>query len=102
MNVLNWIGIGISFIAGIYLTILFIRAIFDWARVLIRGFRPRGILLPVANAIYAVTDPPLRALGRRIPPLRLGTGFALDLGFLILVLAVIILSNFGRWLVFLG
>jgi YggT family protein len=34
-----------------------------------------------------VTDPPLRALRRVIPPLRIGS-VSLDLGFLVLIIAV--------------
>ena len=41
---------------------------------------------------YSVTDPPLKALRRVIPPLRIG-GIALDLSFLVLFIAVQILIN---------
>ena len=41
--------------------------------------------------MYSVTDPPIKALRRVIPPLRIGN-FALDLSFLIvLVLAYVLL-----------
>ncbi|MEC8444966.1 MAG: YggT family protein, partial [Actinomycetota bacterium] len=43
--------------------------------------------------VYSITDPPLRALRRVIPPLRLGS-VSLDLAFLILILGVQILINF--------
>ncbi|MEC7102809.1 MAG: YggT family protein [Actinomycetota bacterium] len=43
--------------------------------------------------MYSITDPPLRALRRVIPPLRLGS-VSLDLAFLILILGVQILINF--------
>jgi YggT family protein len=39
------------------------------------------------EATYSVTDPPLKALRRVIPPLRIGS-VALDLGFLVLIIAV--------------
>jgi YggT family protein len=48
-----------------------------------RSFRPTGVLLVVFEAVFTVTDPPMRFLRRFIPPLRLG-GIALDLSFLLL------------------
>ena len=47
----------------------------------------------IAEFVYSITDPPLRALRRVIPPLRLGS-VSLDLAFLILILGVQILINF--------
>lgn len=46
----------------------------------------------VASTVYSVTDPPMNALRRLVPPLRFG-GVALDLGFLILVFAISILQS---------
>jgi len=40
-----------------------------------------------AHTVYSVTDPPLKVLRRLIPPLRLG-GISLDLGFLLLFIAI--------------
>lgn len=70
----------------IYVVILLLRLVFDWIQVFARDWRPRGVTLVVAEAAYTLTDPPLRALRRLIPPLRLG-GVQLDLGFLVLMLA---------------
>jgi len=50
-----------------------------------RDWRPRGLVLVVAESVYTVTDPPLRMLRRVIPPLRFG-GVQLDLGYLVLML----------------
>lgn len=66
------------------------RLIFDWIQVFARQWRPTGIVLVLAEAIYTVTDPPLRALRKVLPPLRIG-GVALDLAFLVLILGVSIL-----------
>lgn len=71
----------------IYWLILIGRLIFDWVQVFARDWRPRGPLLIIAEGIYTVTDPPLNFLRRFIPPLRLGQ-VALDLSFLVLILAV--------------
>ena len=85
-----------SFLIGIFLLLLFVRVVFDWVQVFARDWRPRGIALVVAEAVYTVTDPPLRALRRVIPPLSLGA-IRLDMAFLVLVIICVILQSlFGR------
>lgn len=74
-------------IVWLYLMVVFGRLVLDWIRVFAREWRPRGPMLVIAEAVYTLTDPPLNALRKVIPPLRLG-GAALDLGFLVLVLAL--------------
>jgi len=69
----------------IYVIILLLRLVFDWIQVFSRDWRPRGVVLVVAESVYTVTDPPLRMLRRVIPPLRFG-GVQLDLGYLVLML----------------
>lgn len=71
----------------LYWLLLIGRLIFDWVQVFSRDFQPRGPLLVVAEVIYTATDPPLKLLRRFIPPLRLGQ-VALDLSFLVLILAI--------------
>ncbi|CEA07840.1 YGGT family protein [Arthrobacter saudimassiliensis] len=71
---------------------LIIRIVFDAVQMFARGWRPRGISLVLASAIYGATDPPIRALRRVVPPLRLG-GVSLDLAFLILFIVVGILMQ---------
>jgi len=57
----------IGFLLWLFLLFLIGRLIFDWVQVFARDWRPRGVLLVVAEAIYTVTDPPLRFLRRLIP-----------------------------------
>ncbi|HET7661406.1 MAG: YggT family protein [Oryzihumus sp.] len=71
---------------------LIIRLILDWIQVLARDWRPTGVVLVLAEAVYTVTDPPLKALRRVIPPLSLGS-VRLDLAFLVLMLAVSVTLN---------
>jgi YggT family protein len=66
---------------------LICRLVLDWVQVLAREWRPRGPVLFFAEAVYTVTDPPLKFLRRLIPPLSLGS-IRLDLAFLVLILAV--------------
>ena len=51
-----------------------------------------GFLLLIAEAVYTLTDPPLRLLRRVIPPVRLGQ-VQFDLAFLILLIGLQILIN---------
>jgi YggT family protein len=74
----------------IYLVILIGRMIFGWVQVFARDWRPTGVLLVLAEAIFTVTDPPLKFLRRFIPPLRLGM-VAMDLSFMVLFIVVLIL-----------
>ena len=79
--------IGLAMVlVSVYIVILLVRLVLDWVQVLVRDWRPRGFALVIAEATYTVTDPPLRALRRVIPPLRLGS-VRLDLGFMLLMLA---------------
>lgn len=80
----------LDLLLSIYFYILIGRLIFEWIQVFARDWRPSGPILVVAEAIYSLTDPPLKAIRRVIPPLRLG-GVAIDLAFLVLILLVSIL-----------
>ena len=70
---------GLVYIALLlFLVALIIRLVFDWVQMFARSWRPRGVALVAAHAVYSVTDRPLKLLRRLIPPLRLG-GMSLDL-----------------------
>jgi YggT family protein len=80
----------------IFLILLVGRFVLELVQSFARDWRPRGIVLVLAEIVYTVTDPPLRLIRRIIPPLPLG-GFTLDLGLLLLfILTSILLSVFGR------
>jgi len=80
----------LRYVLTIYLVILVGRMIFGWIQVFAREWRPTGVLLVLAEAIFTVTDPPLKFLRRFIPPLRLGM-VAMDLSFMVLFIVVLIL-----------
>jgi YggT family protein len=71
----------------IFFIILIGRLVIDWIQVFARDWRPRGVVLVLAEGIYSATDPPLRALRRVLPPLRIGQ-VQLDLAFIVLFLIV--------------
>ena len=68
------------------------RLVLDWIQVFAREWRPRGIVLVLAEAVYTVTDPPLRLLRRAVPPLRIGQ-VAIDLAFMILFIVTLVLMR---------
>ena len=74
----------------IFIALLWVRFIVDWVQVFARSWSPRGALLVVLEVVYSATDPPIKALRRVIPPLRIGN-FTLDLSFLIVMVAAYLL-----------
>jgi YggT family protein len=82
------VGQIIQLILWLFLVLLIARLVFDYIQMFARSWRPSGPLV-VAELIYTVTDPPLRALRRVIPPLKLGQ-VSLDLSFLVLFVLVYI------------
>lgn len=83
----------LAWLLNIYMFVLIARLVIDWIQLLARDWRPKGVVLAICEGVYTVTDPPLRALRKVIPPLRLGS-VALDLSFLVLIVAISFLVNF--------
>jgi YggT family protein len=73
-----------------FIGLLWIRFIVDWVQAFARSWQPRGAALLLLEVVYSVTDPPVKAVRKIIPPLRLG-GFALDLAFLIVMISAYVL-----------
>lgn len=82
----------ILLITDIAIVILIARFMVEWVQLLARGWRPRGFVAVLCEAIYTLTDPPLRALRGVIPPVRLG-GALLDLSPMVLLLGIYILQR---------
>lgn len=79
----------------LYIFVLFARLILDYIPLFNREWRPKGFGLVVAEAVYTVTDPPIRFFRRIIPPLRIGS-LSLDFGFTLTLIIVLILMNIVR------
>jgi YggT family protein len=71
----------------VYLLVLLARIVVEWVQVLARDYRPKGAMLVLFEVVYTLTDPPLRAIRKVVPPLRIGN-VALDLGMIILFLVI--------------
>jgi len=82
----------------IFIALMWIRFVVDWVQVFARSWTPTGFLLVVLEIVYSATDPPIKALRRVIPPLRIGT-VAIDLSFIIVMIsAYILLSIVGSFI----
>ena len=82
----------LDYVLWIYLLILIGRMIFTWIQTFSRSWTPTGVVLVIAETVFTLTDPPLRFLRRYIRPLRIGS-VALDLSFMVLFFAVLIMVN---------
>jgi YggT family protein len=82
-------------ILTLYKWALFLRIIIDYARMFARNWRPNSFLIAIFEAIYAVTEPAMAYVRRFVPPLRLG-GVAIDLSFIVLIIAVDLLRGIIR------
>jgi len=49
-------------------------------------------LIAFFELIYSITDPPMKFVGRFVPPLRLG-GVAIDLSFIVLLIGISLAQN---------
>ena len=76
----------------IFVGLMFVRLIVDWTMVFARNWRPTGLVAAVLEIAYSVTDPPLRALRRVLPPLRLGS-VAIDLAFIVVFIVAYVLIS---------
>lgn len=82
----------IAMLLFVYWVVLIGRLILDLVQMFARSWEPRGPLLVIAEAVYTVTDPPLKLLRRLIPPVRIG-GLSFDLAFLILLIGLQVLIS---------
>ena len=80
------------YIVFIFFIVLIARLVFDWIRVFARDWTPRGVVLVIAETVYSVTDPPLKALRRVLPPLTIGQ-VQIDLAFIVIFLIVSLLLS---------
>jgi YggT family protein len=85
------VGEFLLFITWVAVLVLLARFIIDWVQVLARSWRPRGMVAVLCEAIFTITDPPLRAIRGVIPPIRMG-GAMLDLSPMVLLIAIYIVQ----------
>jgi YggT family protein len=76
----------------LYIVLILARIVLEWTRQFARSWRPAGAAAIGVELVYTMTDPPIRALRRLVPPLKLGT-VSLDLSVIILLIVLIALRQ---------
>lgn len=85
----------IELVLWLFIALLFVRFIVDWIQVFARSWHPKGPVLVLLELDFTITDPPIKALRKVLPTLRLG-GMALDLSFLAVLLICYLLLSVNR------
>lgn len=82
----------VSSLLSLYLLILIARLVLEYVGIFARDWRPKGPLLLLSEMVFTLTDPPLKAIRRFVPNLRIGS-VSLDLSFIILLFAIQIIRG---------
>jgi YggT family protein len=83
-----WAAIGLALL--VFYLLVIARLIVETTRSFARSWRPAGAAAIGLEAVYTVTDPPMKLLRRMIPPLRLG-GISFDMSVIVLLIIIWIL-----------
>lgn len=89
------VGQILGFALQIFFYLMIARFIAELLMSFNRSWRPSGLLLPILDITYSITDPPLKFVRRFVPPIQIG-GIALDLAWTIVLFGVLILQGFAR------
>ncbi|QGF24240.1 YggT family protein [Raineyella fluvialis] len=98
---LTTLGLVIHAVLWLFMALLFVRMVLSWVPVLAPQWRPRGLVLLVAETTFSITDPPLKWLGRFIRPVRMGN-VAFDVSFMLLFFAVWLLMRLNATFLIAG
>ena len=77
----------ISSLLNLYVLVHITRLVLEYVAIFARDWRPRGPVLLLSELVFTLTDPPLKAIRKFVPSLRIGS-VSLDLSFLILLFAI--------------
>ena len=94
------LGIILILLVRIYTWVLIARIIIEMIQSFSRQFNPPRWFMVVAEPLFVITDPPVKALRRLIPTLQMG-GVALDVSVLVLFILLSILTRILQ-IVFFG
>ena len=93
------LGIILILLVQIYTWVLIARIIIEMIQSFSRQFNPPRWFMVVAEPLFVITDPPVKALRRLIPPLQMG-GVALDVSVLVLFILLSILTRILQIVIF--
>lgn len=87
----------LQFVLFIFMLLLLARVVLSLVIAVSHDWRPKGAGLVATEGVYTLTDPPLKALRKVIPPLSIGQ-IRLDLAFIVLFFGVSFLwQMLGMW-----
>jgi YggT family protein len=90
-----WSAIGL--LLWMYYILVIARLVVEITRQFARAWRPAGVAAVGVEFVYVSTDPPLRAIRKVCPPVRIGS-VSLDLSVMILLLAILALRTVASYL----
>jgi YggT family protein len=90
-----WSAIGL--LLWMYYILVIARLVVEITRQFARAWRPAGVAAVGVELVYVSTDPPLRAIRKVCPPVRIGS-VSLDLSVMILLLAILALRTVASYL----
>jgi YggT family protein len=82
----------IYYLLALFFLLLLVRLVFEVVKSFAREWFPKGILALILEAVFSITDPPIKLLRKLIPPLRIGQ-IQFDLALLILFILVSVLQS---------
>ena len=85
------IGTLLYVIIRMFVLLLIARLVIEMIQSFSRNFQPPRWFIYIAEPIFMITDPPVKALRRLIPPMRMG-GVALDISVIVLFFIMMILQ----------
>lgn len=80
----------LQFVLFMFMLMLLARVVISFVMVFSRDWRPAGPALVAVEGVLTITDPPIKAVRRVVPPLSLGQ-VRIDLAFIIVFLAASLL-----------
>lgn len=88
---MSLLGTVLYLILQLFVLVLIARIVIEMIQSFSRNFQPPRWFYYIAEPLFVITDPPVKALRRVIPPLKLG-GVALDVSVIVLFIIVTILQ----------
>ncbi|OHF36246.1 YggT family protein [Corynebacterium sp. HMSC074A01] len=79
-------------LVGLYSLVLIIRLIIEMIESFSRRFTPPHWFMVAGEFCFRLTDPPVKAVRRLIPPLRAGNGIGIDVSVIVLFIALMIIQ----------
>lgn len=77
---------------GLYSLMVVVRIIVEMIQSFSTHFDPPRWFMVAAEFVFVLTDPPVKALRRAIPPLNMGNGVGLDISVLALFLILMLMQ----------